>query len=276
MSPVRRGKIRLANLTPLATGGMGELRKGVQPDGTPLVLRELHTRHVFKPRVHLCFVRGTKIREMLSPHPNLIFSVDRGHQGLRPYEVIEYVDGANLRQLLDRKKEFVSRHLHAILVQSARALAHMHQNRILHLDVKAENFMVVAEGDTVRVKLTDFDLARDCESACNRHRAGTPKYMAPEELRHGTVDIGTDIFAFGVFAYYLVTGHMPFEGNTVAESRRNQLSDKYRVIRPSEWVKDLTPKLEQTIMQCIEKKSQKRLPSMAYISQMLEDLKTHE
>lgn len=276
MSPVRRGKIRLANLTPLATGGMGELRKGVQPDGTALVLRELHPRHVFKPRVHLCFVRGTKIREALSPHPNLIFSVDRGHQGMRPYEIIEYVDGANLRRLMERDRKFVRRHLHAVLVQSARALAYMHQNRILHLDVKAENFMVVTEGDTVRVKLTDFDLARDCANTRNRHRAGTVRYMAPEELRQGTVDIGTDIFAFGVFAYYMVTGHMPFEGTTVAEARRNQLSDKYRVVRPTQWVKDLTPKVEQTIMQCIEKQSQKRLPSMAYICQMLEKSQIHE
>lgn len=276
MSPVRRGKIRLANLTPLATGGMSELSKGVQPDGTVLVLRELHTRHVFKPRVHLGFVRGTRIREVLSPHPNLIFSVDCGHQGMRPYEVIEYVDGANLRQLMERDRGFVCKHLHAILLQSACALAHMHQHRILHLDVKAENYMVVAEGESVRVKLTDFDLARDCASKRNRHRAGTLRYMAPEELRQGTVDIGTDIFAFGVFAYYLVTGHMPFEGATVAEAKKNQLSDKYRVVRPTEWVKDLTPKLEQTIMQCIEKKSQKRLPSMAYICQMLEDLRIHE
>lgn len=276
MSPVRRGKIRLTNMQPLATGGMGELRKGFQPDGTPMVLRELHTRHVLKPRVHLSFIRGTKIREALSPHSNLVFSLERGHRGMRPYEIIEFVSGGNLRRMVEKDRGFIREHLREILIQAARAVAYMHQKRILHLDIKAENFLVSREADSIRIKVTDFDLARDCGSSRNRHRAGTLKYMAPEELQQGTVDIGTDIFAFGVFAYYMVTSHMPFEGATVEEARRNQLSEKYRVLRPSEWVKGLTPKLDQTIMQCIERKAQKRLPSMAYICQTLEQLKIYE
>ena len=249
---------------------MGRLRKGLQPDGAPLVLRELHRKFMFRARIHLSFVRGTRIREELSPHPNLVFSVERGHHGLRPYEIIEFVPGGTVRQLMERERELVRANEIDILLQVARAVAYMHQKGILHLDLKAENCLVRQDPDRLCVKVTDFDLSRECGNTRNRRRAGTVRYMAPEILQSGTVDIGSDVFSFGVFAYYVVTGHMPFEGTTPEEARRNQVSEKYRVVRPAERVEGLTPKLDQVIMQCLERSTQKRLPSMSYVCKTLE------
>lgn len=272
MVPIKRGNIRLSSLSPLATGGMGELRKGFQPDGTALVLRELHRRHIFKPPVHLSFLRGTKLRETLTPHPNIVFSVDRGYNGLRPYEIIEYVDGRTIRQLMERSRDFLRENTLEILRQAATALAHMHHNHILHLDIKAENYLVRRTEDSVEVKLTDFDLACNCDQHRNRRRAGTLRYMAPEELRAGEIDIGTDVFAFGVFAYYLVTARMPFEGETVAEARQKQMSDSFRITPPSQRVSGLPPELDRMILACLERQSAKRLPSMTYIVRELAKL----
>ncbi len=267
-----RGRIKVARLSQLAEGGMAILYMAEQPDGTKLVIRELHPRLRWRLRKHWRFLRGAYIREKVSPHPNIVFSVEFGYSGLVPYEIIEYVPGVNLHVLIGRKDETILRNVLDVLRQACSAIAHTHASGYMHLDVKAENFVVDFSSGGIGVKLTDFDLSRRSGRAFDAHRSGTVTYMAPELLRKGSVGMAVDIFAFGVLAYYLVTGKKPFSGFTEEELRKQQLSHSYQVIEPNRFNPDISPKLNRLILKCLEKNPLQRFPSMIYLQRELEHL----
>jgi len=264
-------KIKLTRLHRIAKGGVARLTLAVQPDGTRLVIRELHPHLIFNFRVHRSFRNGTLIREKLTPHPHIVYSVEMGYQGFLPYEVIEYVPGENLRERILHKDPIVQHNHLVILRQAAAAIAYVHEKQYVHLDIKPENFLLDDSSGEIVVKLTDFDLCRNIRKATerDRHRAGTASYMAPEQLKTGTVGFQADIFAFGVMAYYLATGQKPFSGFTITEMRRQQVSEKFRVTPPSKLNNAISPKLEWVILRCLEKDPVKRIPSMSYLCQEL-------
>ena len=264
-------KTRLTRTHQCAIGGIAELTFAVDSQGVRRVIRELLPRYVLNWRMHRRFIRGTKIREILTGHPHIVGSVERGYQGLRPYEIIECVPGKNVSQLVLGRSDYLRRHLYQILRQSAAGLAYMHEQGILHLDVKAQHFLMDPTSDDVHVKLTDFDLCcRANDTHRDRTRAGTFKYMAPEQVRKGAVGVEADIFAFGIYAYYLVTWRMPFTGSTEHERRKQQLSMRQQIKAPRRINPDITPKLERLIMGCLAKDVTKRFPSMSYFLQELE------
>ena len=263
-------RIRLERIQMLFSGGMARLILGIQPDGTKLVIRELLPKNVFKWRIHRGFVKGTGIREQLTYHPNIVFSVERGYSGLMPYEVIEYVPGSNLRKLIQNKNPVIKERSFEILRQASTAIGYMHGRGFIHLDIKAENLLVVADGDDLTIKLTDFDLSEELRGERRaRYRSGTQSHMAPEQLKHGQLGPGADIFAFGVMAYNLVTGRMPFHGATEKELLWQHLSESHTVTAPRKLNPDLMPRLEWVILRCLEKDPAKRFPSMSYLRQEL-------
>ncbi len=265
-------KMRMTNIRELFTGGMASLNLAITPDGVQLVVRQLLRRNLFRWRLHRGFVNGTAIRDFLSPHPNIVYSVERGYCGLVPYEVIEFVDGSSLRKLLQTRDVIVKENSLEILKQAARALGYMHQKGIMHLDVKAENILIIKQEKGIIVKLTDFDLSRAAGDVRMRYRSGTETYMAPEQLKHGQIGPAVDIFAFGVMAYNLLTGKWPFQGDTEKEKRWKQMSSKYKVVEPVRYNRDITPKLNWLVVRCLEKNPAKRIPSMAYLKQELDDV----
>jgi len=253
----------------LHKGGIAHLKIAVLDDGTKVVLRELLPTNLFKWRLRQGFIRGTQIREQLSPHPNIIDSLERGREGVVPYEIIEYLDGVHLRCFMQQQQKCVAEHCIEILRQAAAALAHVHRKGFIHLDVKPENFVVVHVDEKFIVKLTDFDLTVQAKERRMKKQAGTVAYMAPEQIRKDIVGPSADIFAFGIVAYQLVTKHMPFVGNSGKKALWAQTHDAYRIKRPVEWNPELTAKLDRVIMKCLEKHPEDRFPSMAYLCQEL-------
>lgn len=262
-----KSKLRL--LDQVAIGGMAVLTLATRPDGSWVVFRKMHPRLRWKFRMFFSFIRGTRIREKVSPHNNVIYSVERGWDGLMPYEIIEYVHGPDFHEMLSKKDPRLKENMLEILRQAAGALAHIHDSGFIHLDVKAENFMYNNYASQPQVKITDFDLARTIGSGKNMHRSGTASYMAPETLVNGTVGMEADIFAFGVMAYYLTTGRKPFSGFTAEEMRRQQVSGALNIQDPVKFNPDISPNLSKLIMRCLEKDPAKRLPSMGYFEQEL-------
>lgn len=268
-------RIKVRRLHQIAVGGMAVLFLAEQPDGTHLVIRELHPKLRWRLRSHWRFLRGARIREAVSPHPHIVFSVEHGYGGLVPYEIIEYVPGQNLHELIGRRDEFVVQNSLEVLRQASHAIAHMHDLGYIHLDVKAENFVLdkrAQDNREILVKLTDFDLSRRSTAAIDARRSGTASYMAPELLKSGSVGIEADIFAFGVLAYYLVTRRKPFSGFTIDEMRRQQLSQAFHVAEPARLNPDIAPKLNRIIMTCLEKDPRERFPSMSYLRRELGSL----
>ncbi len=270
MGTIRKSDLELVR--PMKSGGMANLTYALTPERQPVVLRELLPQFALRPIVRLRFIRGMRLREHVCPHPHIVCSYARAVFRPRPYEIIEYLNAANLRDLVMNDYEKAQLHAMHILRGVAEALAHIHSKGLVHLDVKSENVLVGSEPDNDNVtvvKLTDFDLCRRLKNHSGYLRSGTASYMAPEQLAKGKVACGNDIFAFGVMAYYLVTRRMPFSGESIKEVRQQQISWKHEVREPKRFVPDISPKLNQIIMGCLEKNPEKRLPSMVYLAQEL-------
>jgi len=254
----------------LFKGGMARLTLGVASSGRQFVIRELLRRNLFHLRLHRGFVRGTNIRVELTPHANIVASAENGYSGILPYEIIEFVDGESVRRCMQHRDPVIKERSFEILKQAAVALAHVHEMGYIHLDVKAENFLLTQNDGEVQVKLTDFDLSLPSGTRHSHIRSGTEAYMAPEQLKADSMTSpAADIFAFGVMAYNLVTGHMPFEGKTMKERRYRQTNESYTPVPPKERTQDLMPHLDWLIMRCLEKDPAKRFPSMSYLCKEL-------
>lgn len=246
-----------------ATGGMADLHSIVLNDGQRALLRQLHAAKVFRLGLHRRFRFGLKARTALSPHEHIVDSLDWGYSGLRPYEIIEWVEGQNLKNLLNVRSRILADQGLDILTQAATALAWVHDHGLMHLDVKPENFICRSDEDgAITVKLTDFDLARPGDDNGRKRQLGTPAYMAPEQFKDKTALMASDVFAFNVMAYQLLTGKMPFSGETMKKTWRNQASENITARPPRELVPDLPEKLNRLILRGLAKKPQQRHPDM--------------
>ncbi len=246
-----------------ATGGMAELYSIVLNDGQRALRRELHAAKVFRLGLHRRFRFGLKVRAALSPHDHIANSLEWGYGGLRPYEIIEWVDGQNLKNLLNVRSRMLSDQGLDILLQAATALAWVHDHDLMHLDVKPENFICRSDEDgSLTVKLTDFDLARPAADNAPKRQLGTPAYMAPEQFKEKTAFMASDVFAFNVMAYQLLTGKMPFSGDTQKKTWRNQASDNVLPRPLKELAPDVPEKVNRIIMRGLAKRPQQRFPDM--------------
>jgi len=265
-------RLTLRKLRVLTRGGMARLSLAQLGDGTCVVIRELHLRHVFHWRTHMRFVNGLRMHEQLSPHPNIVGYFERSYSGFTPYEVIEYVNGCSMRDLINPREPLPYEDVLPMLVQAGEALCHVHAKGMVHLDVKPANFLVSRQNGDVRVKLADFDLCCDSGQTRDRRRAGTTYYMAPEQLKHGDIGVEADIFAFGVTAFFLLTGRKPFDAETMRQMKRQQVSESFKATNPCEINKSVPARMGKLVIDCLAKRMVERVPTMRYAVRELESL----
>lgn len=255
-------RLSFNRLGEFAVGGIAVLSRIVLEDGTQAILRELQSSKLFSLKQQCAFRRGIRVRELLSPHPNLANTIARGANGLRPFEIIEFVEGKNLKVLMNNRADILNSERLFILTECAEALAWIHRNHYMHLDVKPENFLLQLTASRPIVKLTDFDLAQKDTWNSPHKQMGTPAYMAPEQFRQKTAFPASDVFAFSILAYQLVTGKQPFSGDTPKEVHKKQTSTSFIPKPPADIVPNLNPQLSNIIMTGLEKKLERRFPDM--------------
>ena len=166
------------------------------------------------------FLREARAAGVLS-HPNIVTIFDVGVEGDVPYIAMELIDGMTLGDLIRSGREFTVDEVVAIGIELTRALDFAHRKGIVHRDVKPGNVMMIEGRGTVKV--TDFGIcqvdSRDGTELTQATRVGdvlgTPNYMSPEQVAGGKVDARSDLFSVGVVLYRLVTGVLPFEGDSV-------------------------------------------------------------
>lgn len=179
------------------------------------------------------FDREAKIAAKLS-HNNVVNAIDAGEVNGHHYFVMEYVEGATIKDTLDRRETFEEKTALKIVLAIAEALKHAHQRGLIHRDIKPENVILTRDGG---VKLADLGLARltaDEKWAMSEAgmAIGTPYYISPEQVRGQVdVDIRADIYSLGATLYHMVTGRVPHDGETAAEVMRKHV-DKNTVIIP--------------------------------------------
>ncbi|TAL06233.1 MAG: serine/threonine protein kinase, partial [Verrucomicrobia bacterium] len=181
---------------------------------------------------------------------------------------MEYIEGANLKELYATHDPVLLENVAQIIIDMATGLEHVHEAGYMHLDFKPENILVSRNGS---VRLVDFDLAQEIpeEPMKLSKNPGTPAYMSPEQLSGQPIDQRVDIFAFGVAAYELLTNQKPFPGETSAEILNRQLN-RSEFLMPRQLNPDLPVALEKTIVKCLEADPNKRYP---FLSVLVRDLK---
>ena len=148
-------------------------------------------------------------------HPNIVTIYDVGKSGDVAYIAMEFLQGRELRDIMNDVGLLPVDQVLDIVAQVAQGLAYAHEHEIVHRDVKPSNIMVVHDG---HVKITDFGIARMASSAVHTQTGmvlGSPKYMSPEQVMGKTIDQRSDIFSLGVMLYEMLTGQAPFNGENV-------------------------------------------------------------
>jgi serine/threonine-protein kinase len=194
-------------------------------------------------------------------HPNIVTVIDRGEADGRQFIVFEYVDGENLKAVVNARGPMPIEQAVSLAHQIARALAFAHEHGLVHRDVKPQNVLLNGDG---RAKVTDFGIARSLDVQHGMTQTGTvlgtSDYIAPEQAQGQTVSAQTDVYSLGVVLYELLTGEVPFPGeNFVAVAMRhiNEPPPSVRVRRP-----DVPPRLDAALQRAMAKEPHDRFPSM--------------
>jgi serine/threonine-protein kinase len=190
-------------------------------------------------------------------HPNIVTIYDAGKADGVAYIAMEFLEGTSLREVLDEQPLSIPRILETV-AQVARGLAYAHENGVVHRDIKPANIIVLRNR---RPKITDFGIARLGEAdGVGSERAGSPKYMSPEQIRGDvTLDGRSDVFSLGTVLYEMLTGKPPFAGETVTEIMQSVLEHTPPV--PSVVDAHVPPELDGVVMRMLAKRPDDRYPS---------------
>jgi tRNA A-37 threonylcarbamoyl transferase component Bud32/HAMP domain-containing protein len=254
-------------------GAMARVYKAYDPkiDRT-LAIKALKAHLLADDEYRARFLREAKGAGILS-HPNIVTVFDVGEEDRQPYIAMEWVDGPTLADLLKEGKTFSPREIVEIGIQLARALDYAHKKGIVHRDVKPGNIMLIK--DTLTVKVADFGICRINETEQTQKAdqtqmgavLGTPNYMSPEQVQGLAVDARSDLFSAGVVLYQMLTGHLPFESDSmisVVYKIANTDAPSLDKLRP-----DLPLSLRRVIARALKKTPEKRYQSGEALAQAL-------
>jgi len=202
-------------------------------------------------------------------HPNIVTVIDRGEHESKQFIVFEYVDGENLKRMIERRGPAPVETALELAIQVARGLSFAHQQGLVHRDVKPQNVLLNGDG---QAKVTDFGIARSLDVQHGMTQTGTvlgtSEYIAPEQAQGQRVDEHTDVYSLGVVLYELLTNEVPFSGeNFVAVAMRhiNEPPPSVRDKRP-----DVSPRLDAAVQRAMAKRPEDRFQTMAEFGRELE------
>jgi tetratricopeptide (TPR) repeat protein/tRNA A-37 threonylcarbamoyl transferase component Bud32 len=253
----------------LAKGGMGEVYEVDDADlGERVALKTLRPKAGRDEVSEQRFKREITLQRKIA-HPNVCRIFDLGWHAVEGGEdvlflTMELVEGRTLSSRLRRQGPFSPAEALPVIRQMASGLQAAHEAGIIHRDFKSANVMLVEgkAGETPRVVITDFGIARLAEGdeggavTIAGEIIGTPAYMAPEQVQGGNITSAVDIYALGVVIYEMLTGRMPFQGDspfTTAVKRLTEDPEAPRVHAPH-----LEPRWEETILRCLEREARER------------------
>jgi len=256
------GRYRVVGL--LGRGGMGEVYRADDLKlGQAVALKFLPAVVERDPERLQRFLNEVKIARQIS-HPNVCRVYDVGEVDGHHYLSMEYVDGEDLASLLRRIGRLPGDKAIQIARQLCAGLAAAHDKGVLHRDLKPANVMLDGEG---RVRITDFGLAAIVgEVAGADIHAGTPAYMAPEQIAGKEVSVASDLFSLGIVLFELFTGKPVFKADSQAELSRLHQSNR---TAPTSLVPDLDPAVERVILRCLARHPAERPKSALAVAAAL-------
>lgn len=199
-------------------------------------------------------------------HPNIVNIYDVGSENGMYYIVMEYVEGITLKTYVEKKGRLNFKEAISIAIQVGRGIEAAHNKNIIHRDIKPQNIIISTEG---KVKVTDFGIARAATSnTIHADVMGSVHYASPEQARNGYVDARSDIYSLGIVMYEMVTGRVPFDGDSTVAVAIQHLQEE--MVAPSAYAADLPISLEKIILKATMKNPDRRYSNM---EDLLMDLK---
>ena len=191
-------------------------------------------------------------------HPNIVSVYDVSRGGDTEYIVMELIDGITLKQYMEKRGQLNWRESLHFITQIMRGLSHAHSRGIIHRDIKPQNIMVLRDGS---VKVADFGIAclENSAQTLTQEALGSVHYISPEQARGDRTDARSDIYSAGVVLYEMLTGRLPFEGDSAVSVAIQHLSSI--PLAPREIKKDIPEQLELICMKAMTADPEKRYPS---------------
>lgn len=251
----------------IGVGGMANVYRCTDTiDDREVAIKILKDEYLNNDEFIRRFKNESKAIAMLS-HQNIVKVYDVSFGDMIQYIVMEYIDGITLKEYIDRQGIIEWKDALHLATQILKALQHAHECGIVHRDIKPQNIMLLQDGT---IKVTDFGIARFSDKATRtmtEQAIGSVHYIAPEQARGDVTDGKTDIYSVGVMLYEMLTGKLPFDGDSAVTVALMQLQSTPK--RPREVNPGIPIGLEQITMKAMQKQPSARYTSAA---EMLSDI----
>lgn len=199
-------------------------------------------------------------------HPNIVNVYDVGEENGIYYIVMELVEGITLKKYIEKKARLSVKEAVSIAIQVSMGIEAAHNNHIIHRDIKPQNIIISKEG---KVKVTDFGIAKAATSnTITSNVMGSVHYTSPEQARGGYSDEKSDIYSLGITLFEMLTGRVPFNGETTVAIAIKHIQEE--MPSPREYISEIPVCIEQIVFKCCQKSPDRRYQSMA---ELVDDLK---
>jgi serine/threonine protein kinase len=250
----------------LGSGGMSTVYKATDSVLERTVAVKVLAEHLSDDEKFVARFRREALAVAKLVHPNIVQVYDTGVDGGRHFIVMEYVEGRSGAQLLQARGTLEPPIAVETAAQACAGLDYAHKQGIVHRDVKPGNLMVIGgpavgvdDADEMTVKLADFGIARAAEQTRLTQVGsvvGTAAYLSPEQSRGEEATGLSDVYSLGVVTYQLLTGRLPYEGNSLAELAIRRENE--RPLPPSSYEPDVPPELSSSVLRALENEPEDR------------------
>ena len=199
-------------------------------------------------------------------HPNIVNVYDVGNENGINYIVMELVEGITLKKYIEKKARLSVKEAISIAIQVSMGIEAAHNNHIIHRDIKPQNIIISKDG---KVKVTDFGIAKAATSnTITSNVMGSVHYTSPEQARGGFSDEKSDIYSLGITLFEMLTGRVPFNGDTTVAIAIKHIQEPMPT--PRDYVAEIPVSVEQIVYKCTQKSPDRRYQ---FIPELIEDLK---
>ncbi len=253
-------------LEKIGTGGMSDVYKAKDHKLNRLVAVKV-LKQEFSENAN--FVSKFRIEAQAAAglaHPNIVNVYDVGEENGIYFIVMELVEGITLKKYIEKKARLSVKEAVSIAIQVSMGIEAAHNNHIIHRDIKPQNIIISKEG---KVKVTDFGIAKAATSnTITSNVMGSVHYTSPEQARGGYSDEKSDIYSLGVTMFEMLTGRVPFNGETTVAIAIKHIQEE--MPSPREYISEIPVSVEQIVFKCCQKSPDRRYQSMG---ELIVDLK---
>ncbi len=253
-------------LEQIGTGGMSDVYKAKCHKLNRYVAIKVLKKEFSEDRVFVSKFRAEAQSAAGLAHPNIVNVYDVGDEDGIYYIVMELVEGITLKKYIEKRGRIPYKEAVSIAIQVAKGMEAAHSHHIIHRDIKPQNIIISKDG---KVKVTDFGIAKAATSSTiNSSAMGSVHYISPEQARGGYSDERSDIYSFGVTLFEMVTGIVPFDGDSTVSVAVRHIQEEIPV--PSTVAENIPLSIDKIILKCTQKKTERRYQT---VSELMADLK---